>query len=151
MGAVFRDQWIVRQWNSSFIVDCEPSIEFLELYALVAGIITWEQDEQLQDSRVSVFCNNKAVVHMVNNTASSCQKCMKLIRLLVLNNIKHNRRVFTLHIRTEFNILADALSQLDFKWFWANAQPTMSTKLSEIRLCLPEILWNDEVKYFTIF
>ena len=49
MGVVFLEEnsWIGQQWDSNFIIEQEPSIEFLELYALVCGIITWGKSDKL--------------------------------------------------------------------------------------------------------
>ena len=38
---------------------------------------------------------------MVNSSSSSCKNYMYLIRLLVLDGLINNRRVFVEHIRTE--------------------------------------------------
>ena len=54
---------------------------------------------------------------MVNNLSSSCPNCMTLLRLLVLNNLKHDRRVFVKYISSKANYLADSLSRLDFDRF----------------------------------
>ena len=94
MGAVFNDKWLCAQWLEKFIEREKPSIEFLELFALTSAIHTWGEDQLLNNTRVTVFCDNEAVVFMINNSASSCPQCMKLIRMLVMDNIKHNRRVF---------------------------------------------------------
>ena len=145
MGALLENDWMYYKWNSQFIKNCEPSIEYLELFTLVAGVITWQDDQILQNRCVSVHCDNEAVVHMVNNTASSCQKCMKLLRILVLNNIKHNQRLFAQHIRTEWNILADSLSRMDFHRFWRNAPSTMKKYPSPMRFWAPEAIWNDDI------
>ena len=40
-GAVFRNEWIFGQWEAGFIEQQQPSISFLELYVLTAGILTW--------------------------------------------------------------------------------------------------------------
>ena len=114
-GAVFGNRWIVGQWNEDFIVSCKPSIEFLELFALTAGILTWHHEPELNNSRIVVFCDNEAVVHMVNNTASTCGQCMKLLRMLTVDGLVHNQRLFAQHIGMKLNILVDLLSRLDFK------------------------------------
>ena len=73
MGAVFNNNWIVAKWGSQFIQNCDPSIEFLELFALTAAVLTWSSKFPcLHNSRVTIFCDNEAVMHMVNNMASSC-------------------------------------------------------------------------------
>ena len=93
----------------------EPSIEYLELFALCAGILTWETE--LQNCRIVVLCDNQAVVAMVNSITSSCPNCMHLLRLLVLNGLQFNRRVFASYIDTKSNFLVDALSRDDLKRF----------------------------------
>ena len=78
---------------------------------------------------------------------------MKLLRILTLDNIKHHRRVFTVHIGTKQNSLADALSRLDFKRFWKNAPKSMNTVPDNIHpgmLSLTEI-WNNEITYLDKF
>ena len=94
MGAVYRSNWIAGCWGSRFILQEKPSIEFLELFALVAAILTWGHHSELTNTRVIISCDNQATLHMVNNLASSCPKCMKLIQILTLNNLQFNRRVF---------------------------------------------------------
>ena len=90
-GAIFNDNWTVGQWNPTFIWTCKPSIEFLELYALTVALTIWRQDPDLRDGAKVVFCNNEVVVHMVNNLASSCMQCLKLIRVIALQGITCNR------------------------------------------------------------
>ena len=109
-GCILNDHWIQGFWVEEFITLYDPSIEFLELYALVAGIFTWQNENQLQNCRVRVFCDNQAVVQMINNLTSSCPKCMTLIRMFVLNGLKYNRRVTAVYIDTKSNFLADTLS-----------------------------------------
>ena len=91
-GAIFDKTWLFGKWEKNFIVDNDPSIEFLELFALCAAILTWE--DRLVAMRIIVFCGNISVVHMMNNLSLSCAQCMKLIRILTLNNLKFDRRVF---------------------------------------------------------
>ena len=40
-GCIFGNHWTYGKWKKGFIEDDKPSIEFLELYALCAGILTW--------------------------------------------------------------------------------------------------------------
>ena len=137
MGATYNDQWMFAKWDPSFIKIEEPSIEYLELYALTAAILAWGGHVELQNTRVIVFCDNEAVVHMVNNLASSCKHCMRLIRMIALNGIINNRRLFVRHIKSKDNFLLDALSRMNFSHFWRLAPPTMNT-LPDV---LPAELW----------
>ena len=40
-GCLFGSHWTYSQWESGYIKKFKPSIEYLELYALVAGILIW--------------------------------------------------------------------------------------------------------------
>ena len=57
-----------------------------------------------------LFCDNTSAVEMINNTTSSCQNCMVLIRILVLESLKSNVRVFAKYISSKANAYSDALS-----------------------------------------
>ena len=80
-GCVLGNNWTMAQWEPGFIAQYKLSIEYLELLALVAGVLTWE--DKLKNIRMIASCDNQAVVAMVNNMASKCQHCMKLIRISV--------------------------------------------------------------------
>ena len=90
-GCILQDQWIFGKWPEQFITTQESSIEYLELFAMTAGILTWQN--LLQNRKIIVFCDNMLVVHMVNGTTSKCKHCMKLIRLLTLNGLQFNHRL----------------------------------------------------------
>ena len=146
-GAVFDNQrWFAVKWPKNFIKLKQPSIEYLELYALVAGMLAWNEEELLNNARITVFCDNVAVVHMINNLTSSCANCLKLIRVLVLDGIVHNRRVTCQYVKSADNILADALSQLDFQHFWKFAPPLMNRIGDRIPAPLWPIdeFWDDQ-------
>ena len=108
-GAFFDSHWIFGKWEHEFLVVHDPSIEYLELFTLCAGIFTWA--ERLQNCRIIIFCDNQAVVSMVNNLTSGCKNCMVLLRLLVLNGLYYNRRILVKYVKSRDNILADALSR----------------------------------------
>ena len=137
LGAVYSNSWIMGYWGAQFIQEQSPSIEFLELFALVAAILTWSDRSELANTRVIIYCDNQATQHMINNLASNCPHCLKLIRILTFNNLQFNRRVFVKYVRSQDNVLADALSRADFKRFWKHAPVTMTKFPDKI----PEQLW----------
>ena len=118
------------QWPPLFIVLNKPSIEYLELYALTAALITWA--DSIQNQRIVLFCDNMSVVNMINNMASSCKNCMYLLRLISLNNLLFNRRLYAKHVRTADNYLSDALSRRQFTRFWRLAPKDMNKAPTEI-------------------
>ena len=123
VGAVFNMHWLFAKWEPLYISKNKPSIEYLELFGVTAALLMW--GDKLKDQRISIYCDNMAVVNMINNYASSCHNCMYLLRLIALDNLTHNRRVFTLYVRSTDNSLADSLSRLQFKCFWRLAPVNM--------------------------
>ena len=106
-GCVYQDAFTWGVWGG-FVKKYDPSIEFLELYALCMGLLMWS--DELRDMRVVIFCDNQAVVQMMNNTSSSCPNCLHLIRLIMLNGLTYNRRMVVKYVPTKENGRADALS-----------------------------------------
>ena len=114
-GGIFGREWFFLQWEPRYIKKCKPSIEYLELYAVCMGVLIWAK--KIANLRVIVFCDNLSVVNMINQSSSGCKNCMYLIRLMVLNSLQYNSRVFSLHVMGKKNNLADSLSRLQFKRF----------------------------------
>ena len=154
MGATFNDRWLFMAWGTTFIRQMDPSIEFLELYALTMAIVTWEKDDpQLTNNRVVFFCDNQAVLHMVNNFASSCPQCRKLLLILALWGIRYNLRVTVRYVRSEQNVLPDVLSRPDFAHFYRCAPSMMNPKPDRLDQRLLPIMdfWQDDVTYLNQF
>ena len=134
-GALYQNNWTFGVWEAGFIKEDEPSIEYLELFTVCVGIFAW--GHLIKDKRVMIFCDNQAVVHMINNSSSSCKNCMYLLRMLVTNNLIHNRWLFARYIRSADNDLADALSRQDLKRFWRLAPPGTKSRPD----LLPSEIW----------
>ena len=115
-GATCLQSWMYGQWDPRFIKQQKPSIEYLELWALVAGVLNWIH--RFRNQRVILFCDNMSVVSMVNNTTSSCPNCMVLIRIFVLKTLTENVRVFARYVQSRQNYFSDALSRIDLPRFW---------------------------------
>ena len=110
-GAILGEKWIQGNWDTCFMLKHEPSIEFLEMFALCTGVLTWQKEDILQNNTILLWCDNMVVVHMVNNLTSSCTNCMQLLRILVLNRLKFNRKLIVKYVSTKDNFLADSLSR----------------------------------------
>ena len=115
MGEICNLSWMYQIWNHCFLRSCNPSIEYLELYALVAEVLQWVS--RFQNRRIIIFCDNKSVQDMVNQSSSSCRNCMVLIRLLVLAELKHNVRIFIKYVKSSENYWADMLSRAKLAQF----------------------------------
>ena len=150
LGGIFNDRWIAQKWDKEFLIREKPSIEYLELYALAAGLFTWGHHKSLRNTRLIIFCDNQSVQRMVNQLTSRCPQCLKLIRLIAFDGIRYNRRILVEYVESKKNILADALSRSNFVRFWNKAPTTMSKyadKLPE-KIWPPSKLWYSEnIKY----
>ena len=134
-GCIFNNHWSFGKWEIDYIEDCDPSIEYLELYALVTVVLMWTME--LKNRRSIIFCDNQAVVEMVNKSCSPCKDCMTLLRILTLNNLNNNIRLWVKFIPTKKNLLADSLSRLKFDTFWKHAPATMDNYPTK----LPFSIW----------
>ena len=92
MGGICGNSWMYAQWDEKWTNENNPSIEYLELYAVTTAIISWIR--RFTTQRVVIFCDNNSVVEMINSSSSRCKNCMMLIRLIVLECIISNVRVF---------------------------------------------------------
>ena len=108
-GAYCGCEWTFGQWDQTFCDRVQPSIEYLELFAVLVGVLNWIW--RFKNRRIVLFCDNEAVVHMINNSTSKCKNCMVLMRLLVAECILQNVRVYAKHVKTNENGKADALSR----------------------------------------
>ena len=141
MGATCAPNWILQQWNEEFCKKVKPSIEYLELYAVVTGVLLWI--ERYRNKRVIIFCDNMSVVNMINNTSSSCRNCMVLIRILVLKGLTENVRVFAHHLSSKQNCFSDALSRLKLDTFWKLAK-IHNKQFNQIPDSMPSDIWPME-------
>ena len=124
LGAICGNDWMMSALNYEFLALKKPSIEYLEIFAVAAVVVTWIHC--FQNKRILLYCDNMSVVHMLNGSSSKCKNYMVLIRKITLVCLIHNVRVYARHICTHKNCLADALSRLKIQKFWQLAPGTMN-------------------------
>ena len=151
-GGIFDGRYFWNTWENSkypckrsnrglytnFIKEKDPSIEYLELYAVVASFLMWSKF--VCNMRICLFTDNDSVKNMINHTTSSCKNCMVLIRILTLESLRCNTWVYSRHVRSKDNFLADSLSRLKFKEFLADVHKYKIT-LIEPPEAMPEAIW----------
>lgn len=106
------------QWEPGLIEKYDPSVQSLELVALTVGIFLFS--ERLANDTVTLWCDNQAVIQMVENGSSSCKHCMKLIRLIVLCALKRNIVYRVKFLASKDNRASDLLSRLKVRQFLDN-------------------------------
>ena len=118
-GGICFNQWFKFQWSKEFLAKYNPSIQYLEMYALTVGILLWLKD--FSNKRICVFTDNKGVRDSINESSSGCKQCMVLIRLVVLECLAYNVRLFAKYVESEKNNFSDALSRNQMKRFHKDA------------------------------
>ena len=108
-GAILGKRWVKNTWDPGFMRQHDPSIEYLELFAVCTRILTWQQE--LTNIHLLVHCDNQAVVSMINGLTSKCRNCMKLLRILVLDGLIYNRKLTAIYVTSKNNFLSDSLSR----------------------------------------
>ena len=114
-GGVSDKEWYFIAWEPEFMLRTQPSIEYLELYAVAVGVVAWIP--KYSNMSIYLFCDNQSVVHMINNCSSSCKNCMILIRIIVLQGLLHNTRIRAKYVPSKLNSRSDALSRKKFSLF----------------------------------
>ena len=115
VGGHHGTHWFIDIWDDEFLEAKDPSIEFMELYAVAISVLLWSDLHKTK--RIVLFCDNESVIFMVNNQASKCKNCMTLIRLITLQSLISNIRIYAKHTRTFLNGHADALSRGQYDKF----------------------------------
>ena len=127
--------WFVQKWETSFMKKHNPSIAFLELFAVVVAVKLWIH--RFPNQRIILFCDNKSVVHMINKNTSNCPRCLNLVRILVLESMTKNVRIYAKHVDTKANRKADLLSRLRIDRFWSENSKHFNAESTRI----PHQLW----------
>ena len=145
-GGIGDNEWFITQWDEDFILENDPSINYLELYAVTVAVCLWIYKHK--NKCITLFCDNMSVVHMINNTSSNCKNCMVLIRIIVLLGLVHNVRISAKHVLGKNNQFSDLLSRLKYKEFKTLARQKKST-FKNRPTKLPEMLWPMDKLWLT--
>ena len=109
-GAYCRSSWTFHQWEPGFIVQKNPSVEFLELYGLAVGVLLWIR--RFRNRNMNLFCDNTTVRDQVNKQSARDKNAMYLLRRIVLECMVYNVNLKVKYVESAKNGKADALSRL---------------------------------------
>ena len=138
VGAWCQNSWMYSAWDEEILEKFNPSIQYLELYGVVLAAVKWMH--RFKNRKVFVFCDNKSVVDMINDSSSSNKNEMVLIRILILKGLQENVRIFAKHVKTKKNGMADALSRLQLDRFWTLVRKS-KRKMEVNPVLMPEEIW----------
>ena len=105
-GGSFGAQWIQGKWNRTWR---KLNIAVRELYPIVALMKMF--GHLCKNHAVTFQCDNQAIVAVINKQTSKSPTIMTLLRPFVLTLMTNNIKFNACYIRSEDNILADALSR----------------------------------------
>ena len=127
---------MIQMWDKCIITKFNPSIKFLELYALTAAVLQWIY--RFKNNRVILFCDNISVMQMINKATSSCKHCMNLIRIVILESLKQNVRIYAKYVSSKDNAISDALSRNQMARF---VKLTKDLEMDENSMPVPSTIW----------
>ena len=138
LGGYCDGSWFHGLWDPVFVEQNDPSISYLELYAVTAGVLAWIHC--FKNKRIVLFCDNKVAVDMINSTTSNCKNCMVLIRILVLQGLIHNVKINARHVRGISNEISDFLSRNEIDKF-KTYRKTHQKKMDKYPTSILEVIW----------
>ena len=109
--------WMYSQLEEDFFQKFQPSIDFLELYALLATIVTWAP--HLMDHAILFQLDNTSTVFALRNKSSNSNQMLFLLHFLTQFCMAHNITVLARHVHGIHNMICDKLSHFQFQDFHA--------------------------------
>ena len=109
-GGIFRNQWFPGKWLPHQTLDTKNiSIDWQELYAIVVACYIWAS--VWAQKRIIFYCDNQAVVSIINSKRSKSPRIMDLVRALTLKTMKYNFYFKAVHVPGHSNDIADSISR----------------------------------------
>lgn len=118
-GAYYNGEWFHYPWQSHQQLSPTTSIQWQELFAILAAALTW--GHHWGQKRIRFHCDNEAIVLAWQNMSSKHPRLLELFRKLFLHAAQHNFTVTFQHLPGKYNRLADALSRQQFSLFFSLA------------------------------
>lgn len=113
-GGYFQGQWFASVWPPHFPAMTESSALY-EIYPVAVACHVW--GHLWKRKRISVLCDNQAVVHIINKGRSSAAEIMPFMRSITWSSVIHNFIMSARHVPGHLNTLADCLSRFKFQAF----------------------------------
>ena len=150
-GGTYGSSWIQGTWPPSWeglaiaVKEIYPIHVLIELFG-----------HKVKNNRIIIYCDNIAIVTIVNKLGSRCPYIMAILRALVLNLLRHNITLLARFIPGKDNFLADLLSrQIPFhpreedRSRWSEDQWEAIASLADLPSPLPEHLRPGQFSFET--
>ena len=109
--------WMYGKWEGDFFQHFHPSINFLELYTLLAAVVTWAP--YMSDSTVLFWSDNTPTVFALRNKTNDSEQMLFLLHFPTLFCMTHNITILARHVHSVHNTICDKLSHFQFQDFHA--------------------------------
>lgn len=135
-GVFFNNRWCTQRWPTGWAqTGILRDLTFLEFFPILVALSLWK--DLFRDRKVLFWCDNQAVVRVINRQISWSERVMGLVKRLVLTCLRANISFSAKYIPGTSNNIADALSCFQEDHFrqlalLAESQPEK----------FPEELWN---------
>ncbi|XP_067318612.1 uncharacterized protein [Anolis sagrei] len=109
-GVFLQGHWCTAKWPDSWKKgNLLRDLTFLEFFPILVAVRIWTN--LFRNKRVRFWCDNQAVVRVVNRQSSKSARVMRLVRLFVLTCLEANITFSARYIPGVNNEIADALSR----------------------------------------
>ena len=134
-GGIFGSKWFTGLWTSEFLrlIKHTRGSTLLELVPIVSSAVVW--GSHWIGKRIVFYCDNQALVYILNKRRSPDTTIMLFLRRLTLLSLQYNFHMTAIHIAGATNEIADALSRQQWSRFrrlapWADFYPCDTPPLS---------------------
>ena len=135
-GIYFKDRWCAGTWPEAWHAKgVTIDLTFLEFFPIVGALWLWA--EEWANSVVRFWCDNLAVVCIINNLTSHSERVMALVRAFTLRALQFNVLVHARHVPGLENRVADALSRQQMDLF-----RELAPRAKELPEVLPVEVWE---------
>ncbi|XP_071118310.1 uncharacterized protein [Haliotis cracherodii] len=116
LWAYMQGKWFNGAWPPQWVTDgTTRDLTLLELFPITLAIQIW--GKQLANKKVLFYCDNQAVVTIINKQSTKAPRVMSLLRRLILQCLRYNIMFKAKYVCSTANTIADALSRFQLKRF----------------------------------
>ena len=124
-GAYYQGEWFSAAWLAS---QKPLGMAYKELYPIIIACHLW--GHRWSRKHVLFHCDNESVVYIIKSGTSRDETIMYLVRDLFLISAKFKFHIAAAHLPGKTNLIADALSRLNFQEFFRLVPHTHPTPVN---------------------
>lgn len=109
----FQGRWFAEKWPSP--ISQTESSAFYEISPIAVACRLW--GSLWEHKHIVAFCENAAVVEAINEGCTSSKTIIPFLRHITCQSVNNNFSPSACHVPGHANIIADALSHLQFQTF----------------------------------